>query len=197
VRDVFPTEHCLSGEVVVARFRNALLTSTVVALCACSPTHSAPPPANSTNPNASQPAPQAPIAERPTTRTPTSTPKRCRAAQLAPSSGGRDGAGGHLLNYITLTNTTNESCLLDAYPFVSGIEASGTKVPGTDGSFFPVPKGRVIMRPGHAATLGLETDTYCAASPAGAGNQRISQSTSFSRSPSRDRSPSQSKNPSI
>lgn len=153
----------------MARFRNVLLAGTGLVLCACSPSRATPPHRTTDVPKVIRPASQSSISARPTTQPATSPPPECRATQLTPSSGGKDGAAGHLLSYVTLTNTSDSQCLLDGYPRVAGIEASGMQIAGTDGSFFPIPQRPVLLAPGRTATFGLETDTYCAASPAGAG----------------------------
>jgi hypothetical protein len=92
----------------------------------------------------------------------------CTANDVAASFADGNGAGGHLVIYVSFRNTSQSTCVLKGYPRVTATEPGLPDVTGTNGSFFPS-GDTANMPPGHHTLLGLETDSYCAARPGGGG----------------------------
>lgn len=94
--------------------------------------------------------------------------RACSAADVVVRSAQHTGAGGHSVLYLSIASVSPSACLLAGYPKVIAREHGRPDVVATRGSFFP--GGRSAdMLPGGRTLLGLETDTYCATRPAGAG----------------------------
>lgn len=103
---------------------------------------------------------------------PPSNAPPCTRREVVASFRGKDGAGGHEIDYIRFRNVGRSTCLLAGYPRVIATRAGWPDVTATDGSFFPVPH-TANMPSGGTTLLGVETDTYCAARPGGGGGGRI------------------------
>lgn len=94
--------------------------------------------------------------------------RECKAGDLAVSFAPfHEGAGGHLLSLLEFRNAGMSRCQLSGYPLgVTLTESGRPPIQATNGSFFPVVGSRP-MKPGQVTTLGLETDSSCAARPTG------------------------------
>lgn len=78
-----------------------------------------------------------------------------------------DGAGGHSVSLLDFRNVSTTRCLLSGYPSRVTVSEPGHRVvTATEGSFFPAPDSE-SMQPGGVTTLGVETQTMCAARPGG------------------------------
>ncbi len=92
----------------------------------------------------------------------------CTAGDVTASFDGRDGATGHLVNYVVFRNTSSSTCVLKGFPArVTASEPGKPDVVATNGSYFPQ-STTANMAPGGTTLLGLQTDSLCPANPAGA-----------------------------
>ncbi|MFI5200546.1 MAG: DUF4232 domain-containing protein [Candidatus Limnocylindrales bacterium] len=107
--------------------------------------------------------------------TPTPTPKpiaACLAAQLAAKVTGWQGATGHQIANVTLTNTSNKVCTVQGTPEVELVDARGnilidSQTSGPAG--LPhIAKGAPAFHLAHlgALTTQVNADNYCGAAPA-------------------------------
>lgn len=79
-----------------------------------------------------------------------------------------DGGGGHAISLLDLRNVSTSPCVLSGYPRRVTLSEPGHRVvTATKGTFFPVQQARAPIEPGEVTTLGVETDTSCAARPTG------------------------------
>ncbi|MDO4918150.1 DUF4232 domain-containing protein [Kocuria sp.] len=78
----------------------------------------------------------------------------CSAAQLSGTATPEQGAAGHTIANLTLTNTGSAPCILDGYAGVSFVDASGATV-GAPASRDSAGAGAVTLQPGASASAGL------------------------------------------
>lgn len=167
------------------QFFSAVLIATVLMAAACgsaSTNTTAPPsPAASTPsaPAATTTPPATVTSTAPSTRTSTSAqltttpvgPPPCRAADLALSFLGSQGATGHGELGFALRNTGNVSCSTIGYPGIQFLDKNGGDLPTipahtTQDFFGSVPKQPLTVSPGATVSFRLGV-THGAASPTG------------------------------
>ena len=78
----------------------------------------------------------------------------CNASQLSGTAAPEQGAAGHTIVSLTLTNTGSAPCTLNGYAGVSFVDASGATV-GAPASRDGAGAGAVVLQPGAAASAGL------------------------------------------
>lgn len=122
---------------------------------------------------ASNPKPATTVTATAITTTPSrrADARQCTSTDVAAQFFGGNGAGGHSIDYVQFTNTSDTTCVLKGYPAVVIASQRGKPdVTATRGSFFsPMPSAANIA-PGETTNLGIETDTYCADRPNGSGS---------------------------
>lgn len=106
----------------------------------------------------------------PSTTTAPSATADCAAGDLAAEfRTNGEGAAGHYIWLLDVRNTGSSACTLTGYPDqVTLSEPGRAGVTATnDSSFFPAAPTKASLQPGAATTLGLETQSVCAARPGG------------------------------
>ena len=106
--------------------------------------------------------------------TPTATPKPtpgCLASGLAAKVTGWEGAAGHQIASVTLTNEGPDTCGVLGTPEVELLDAKGgilidSQTDGPDGLPHVAPGARtLLLRHGASATTLVDADNYCGAAP--------------------------------
>lgn len=116
--------------------------------------------------------PAAPYVE-PTPPPPSANARPCRPADLAVTNPPDIGVGlGNTNLTLTFTNRSATACLLDGYPTVTGVSASGalTALPVGHGSYFDDPGRAANISPGQDAAVNVSGGDACA--PAQRGEHR-------------------------
>ncbi len=107
--------------------------------------------------------------------TPTATPKPtsdCLASGLAAEVTGWEGAAGHQIASVTLTNEGPDRCAVEGTPEVELVDANGgilidSQTDGPDGLPHVAPGARtLLLRHGAAVTTLVDADNYCGGAPA-------------------------------
>jgi hypothetical protein len=143
------------------------------------PNPSAPPATSVASPIAT-PEPTAKPTPAPTPRsTPQPTPKPtpgptpgCLASDLAAKVTRWDGAAGHRIASVTVTNDSGGTCTVQGTPEVELLGAHGrilidSRTDGPDGLPHVAPGSTAIrLRPGASVTTLVDTDNYCGTHPA-------------------------------
>lgn len=80
----------------------------------------------------------------------------CAAGQLSGSTAPQQGAAGHVIASVTLTNTGSTPCTLSGYPGVSFVNASGAAVGAPASREETGGAGAVVLQPGASATSSLQ-----------------------------------------
>ncbi len=94
-------------------------------------------------------------------------PPACDTVDLAAVAGVSDGAGGHEMTPITVTNTGDATCFLGKPVVVMASAADGTTtaspIPFEEGGFFPVidPRPSRVLAPGESTLVVLTTENSC------------------------------------
>ena len=78
----------------------------------------------------------------------------CNASQLSGTAAPEQGAAGHTIVSLTLTNKGSAPCTLNGYAGVSFVDASGATV-GAPASREGAGAGAVVLQPGASASAGL------------------------------------------
>ncbi|MDX6285230.1 MAG: hypothetical protein QOG53_715 [Frankiales bacterium] len=100
---------------------------------------------------------------------PASDARACTSSDVTLSSGGLDGATGHLAHYILFKNVSASTCVLKGYPDVVATEPGQPDFVVRHGSWFP-DSSTQNLAPGESANLALETQSICTADPGGGGS---------------------------
>ena len=111
----------------------------------------------------------------PTTSTPPVPPSNarpCSAADVSVAVDSQNGAGGHSVTWLRFRNRSSSTCLLAGYPTVTATEPGRIAVVGSPTTFFTGGHS-ANMLPGGSTSLGLESDSECAAHPGGASGDDV------------------------
>ncbi len=91
-----------------------------------------------------------------TTTTTAPGPSNCRTSQLTATLGAGQGAAGHVIVPLILTNHTTSPCLVAGYPGVSLLDASGATI-GNPATRASRPVSPLVLAPGAGAQTELES----------------------------------------